>query len=171
AAELSTVATRDELYRVTGQTDFDPTWSAAKVLWVKNNEPDIFRNTARFMLVEDYITWRLTGRACSTPNLLSSSLFVDVHAHRYWDRFLDYLGIAGRLPELVEPGDLVGTLSKSAAGELGLEKTTLVVKGLMDQASSALGACNLLPGIVTETTGSVMGIGVTAARFEPDQVV
>ena len=171
AAELSTLATRDELYRVTGQTDFDPTWSAAKVLWVKNNEPEVFRKTTRFMLVEDYITWRLTGRACSTPNLLSSSLFVNVHTHRYWDRFLDHLGITDRLPELVEPGDVVGTLSDPAAAELGLEKTTLVVKGLMDQASSALGAGNLFPGIVTETTGSVMGIGVTAAGFDPGQVV
>jgi xylulokinase len=165
--ELAALATRDELYWVTGQSDFDPTWSAAKVLWVKKNEPDVFLKTTRFLLVEDYITWRLTGRACSTPNLLSSSLFVDVHAHRYWNRFVDYLGIADRLPELLEPGDLVGTLSKSAADELGLERRTLVVKGAMDQATSTLGAGNILPGIVTETTGSVMGIGVTAARFEP----
>jgi xylulokinase len=171
ADELSTLATRDELYRVTGQTDFDPTWSAAKVLWVKKNQPEAFRMTARFLLVEDYITWRLTGRACSTPNLLSSSLFVDVHAHRYWDRFVDYLGISDRLPELMEPGDLVGTLSKTAAEELGLDRSTLVVKGLMDQASSTLGAGNIFPGIVTETTGSVMGIGVTAERFEPGQTV
>ncbi len=163
--ELAALATRDELYRVTGQTDFDPTWSAAKVLWVKKNQPEVFRNTALFLLVEDYITWRLTGRACSTPNLLSSSLFVDVHARRYWERFVDYLEISDRLPELLEPGDLVGTLSRAAADELGLEETTCVVKGAMDQASSALGAGNIFPGVVTETTGSVMGIGVTAARF------
>jgi len=169
--ELATLATRDELYRVTGQTDFDPTWSAAKVLWVKKNQPEVFRKTTRFLLVEDYITWRLTGRACSTPNLLSSSLFVDVHAHRYWDKFVNYLGISDRLPELLEPGDLVGTLSGAAAEELGLEKTTSVVKGAMDQASSTLGAGNIFPGIVTETTGSVMGIGVTAARFEPGKIV
>ena len=168
ADELSRLATRDELYRVTGQTDFDPTWSACKVLWVKNNQPEIFRKTTLFLLVEDYITWRLTGRACSTPNLLSSSLFVDVHTHRYWDRFVGYLGIAERLPQLVEPGDLVGTLSRSAAAELGLEERTVVVKGAMDQASSAVGAGNIRPGIITETTGSVMGIGVTVRSVELD---
>jgi xylulokinase len=166
--ELSGLATRDELYKVTGQTDFDPTWSAAKVLWVKKNQPEVFRKTTLFLLVEDYITWRLTGRACSTPNLLSSSLFVDVHAHRYWNRFVDYLGIAERLPELIEPGDMVGTLSKSAAAEMGLDQSTLVVKGAMDQASSTVGAGNIFPGIVTETTGSVMAIGVTASHFDPD---
>ena len=97
--------------------------------------------------MEDYITWRLTGRACSTPNLLSSSLFVDVHTHRYWDRFVDYLGIAERLPELVEPGDLVGhSRNRAAAEELGLDRSTLVVKGAMDQASSTIGAGNIFPG-------------------------
>ena len=168
AEELSRLATRDELYRVTGQTDFDPTWSACKVLWVKNNQPEVFRKTKLFLLVEDYITWRLTGRACSTPNLLSSSLFVDVHSRGYWDRFVDYLGIAERLPELLEPGDLVGALSPTAAAELGLDRRTIVVKGAMDQASSAVGAGNIRPGIITETTGSVMGIGVTAAKIGLD---
>jgi len=167
AEALSRLATRDELYQLTGQTDFDPTWTAMKVLWVKDHQPDVFRQTARLLLVEDYITWRLAGRVCSTANLMSSTLFVDVHARRYWDRFVEHLGIARRLPEIVEPGDLVGCLTVSAASELGLDPSTLVVKGLMDQASSALGAGNLAPGIVTETTGTVMGIGVTTARLDP----
>jgi xylulokinase len=168
--KLAGLATRDELYLITGQTDFDPTWSAAKVLWVKRNQPEVFQKTTMLLLVEDYITWRLTERACSTPNLLSSSLFVDVHAHCYWDKFVDYLEIAERLPELLEPGDLVGTLSKAAAAELGLKQSTFVVKGAMDQTTSAIGAGNILPGIVTETTGSVMGIGVTAPCLNPSHI-
>ncbi len=171
SVELASLATRDELYLVTGQTDFDPTWSAAKVLWVKRHQPDVFRRTARLLLVEDYITWRLTGRACTTPSLLSSSLFLDVHSRRYWDRYVDYLGIAGRLPEIIESGALVGTVAPGAAEELGLDPGTIVVKGAMDQASSAVGAGNLLPGIVTETTGSVMAIGVTSTRVDPDPEV
>ncbi len=169
--ELAALASRDELYAVTGQTGFDPTWSAAKILWVKKNEPALFARTARFLLVEDYITLRLTGRACSTPNLLSSSLFADVHRRRYWDRFVDFLGIAPRLPELIEPGDAVGGLTPAAARDLGLLPRTLVVKGAMDQATSAIGAGNFIPGIVTETTGSVMAIGVTSNRVDPHPTV
>jgi len=60
----------------------------------------------------------------------------------------------------------VGALSRSAAAELGLEQRTIVVKGAMDQATSTVGAGNILPGIITETTGSVMGIGVTVASIE-----
>ena len=169
--ELAALASRDELYAVTGQTDFDPTWTAAKILWVKKNQPELFRRTTRFLLVEDYITLRLTGRACSTPNLRASSLLADVHGHCYWKRFVEYLGIASRLSEIIEPGDAVGTLTPAAAEELGLVAHTLVVKGAMDQASSAIGAGNIAPGIVTETTGSVMAIGVTSLSFDPNPIV
>jgi xylulokinase len=164
--ELAALASRDELYATTGQTDFDPTWTAAKILWVKKNEPKLFEKTARFLLVEDYITLRLTGRACSTANLLSSSLLADVHAGRYWSRTVDFLGVGSRLPEIMKPGDPVGTLTQAAADDLGLLPGTLVVKGAMDQATSAIGAGNLTPGIVTETTGSVMAIGVTNAACD-----
>ncbi len=169
--ELAAMASVDTLYRVTGQTGFDPTWSAIKVLWVKKNQPEVFRRTRRILLVEDYITWRLTGRACSSPNLLSSSLFVDVHTRGWWSLYVDYLGIAGLLPELLETGDRVGTLTRAAAESLGLDPDTLVVKGAMDQAASAIGAGNITPGIVTETTGSVMAIGVTSLRADPEAAV
>ncbi len=171
AAELAALVSRDELYAITGLNEIDPTWSATKVLWVKKHQPEIFLKTTRILLVEDYITWRLTGRACTTPNLLSSSLFVDVHSHRYWGMFVDHLGIADRLPEIIEPGDRVGTLSTGAAHEMGLSVGTLVVKGAMDQATSAVGAGNYLPGIVTETTGSVMAIGVTTTSVDPRAAV
>jgi xylulokinase len=171
AEELSALATRDELYTVTGQTDFDPTWSACKVLWVKKRQREVFARTKRLFLVEDYIVWRLSGRACTTPNLLSSSLFVDVRSRRYWDRFVDYLGVAPLLPGIIEPGDIVAPVSAGAAAELGLDQRTIVVKGAMDQATSAVGAGNIAPGIVTETTGSVMAIGITSAVVDPAAMV
>ena len=62
-------------------------------------------------------------------------------------------------------------LTREAAEELGLLPRTLVVKGAMDQTTSAIGAGNFTPGIVTETTGSVMAIGVTSLRFDPRPVV
>lgn len=165
--ELSRLVANDELYRVTGLSEVDPTWSAAKMLWVKNNQPEAFRKTAKFLLVEDYITYRLTGRFTGTPNLLSSTMFVDVHTGRYWSKVVDWLGVAGRLPEIVASGDSVGTLSDSASATLGLPTATIVVKGAMDQATSAVGAGNFIPGIITETTGSVMAIGVTTEHVDP----
>jgi sugar (pentulose or hexulose) kinase len=171
AEELSALASRDELYAVTGMTDYDPTWSACKVLWVKKRQSEVFARTKTLLLVEDYITWRLTGRACSTPNLMSSSLFMDVRTRRYWSRFVDYLGVASMLPGIIETGASVGGLSAAAAEELGLDPGTAVVKGAMDQATSAVGAGNIEAGIVTETTGSVMAIGITSATADAGAAV
>lgn len=166
-AEMAAFIDAQELYAVTGLSEVDPTWSAVKALWVKNNEPEVFKRTTKILLVEDYITYRLTGRFTSTPNLLSSTMLIDVHAGRYWPKSVDYIGLAGRLPEIVASGSSVGTLTSAAAAAIGLPKGTLVVKGAMDQAASALGAGNFTPGIITETTGSVMAIGVTTARVDP----
>ena len=166
-AEFSRIVSNDELYRVTGLSEVDPTWTATKILWVRNNQPEVFKKTAKFLLVEDYITYRLTGRFTSTPNLLSSTMFVDAHTGRYWPKIVDYLGVAGRLPEIVASGASVGTLSGQTAAALGLPRTTIVVKGAMDQATSAVGAGNFTPGIITETTGSVMAIGVSTPHMDP----
>ncbi|MEI6877114.1 MAG: FGGY family carbohydrate kinase, partial [Spirochaetota bacterium] len=171
ATELSLLASRDELFAATGQTAFDATWSACKLLWVKKHQAEVFARTRRILLVEDYIVWRLTGRACSSPNLLSSSLFIDLRTNQYWDRIVGYLGVADLLPEIVASGSRVGTLSAASAAELGLGARTLVVKGAMDQATSAVGAGNIASGIVTETTGSVMAIGITSARVDLDTPV
>jgi xylulokinase len=165
-AELSRIVSDAELFRVTGLSNVDPTWSAPKMLWVRKNQPEVFGKTAKFLLVEDYITYRLTGRFAGTPNLLSSTMFVDVHAGRYWPKIVDAVGVAGRLPEIVASGQAVGTLTAAAAVETGLARATVVVKGAMDQATSAVGAGNFLPGIITETTGSVMAIGVTTPRID-----
>jgi xylulokinase len=170
-AELSRLVPNDELYRVTGLTDMDPTWTGPKLLWVRRNEPDVFRSMRRALWVEDWITFRLTGRACSTANLMSSSLFVDIHAKALWPKTVAAIGMEGRLPEIIEPGDAVGTVLPRVAAELGLSPKTLVVKGSMDQAASALGAGNIAPGIVTETTGSVMAIGVTSRTADPAAAV
>jgi sugar (pentulose or hexulose) kinase len=157
-AELSRLVPNDELYRVTGLTDMDPTWTGPKLLWVCRNEPGVFRSVHRVLWVEDWITFRLTGRACSTANLLSSSLFVDVHAKRYWPKTVNAVGMDGRLPEIIEPGAPVGTILPRVAAELGLSPKTL-------------GAGNIEPGIVTETTGSVMAIGVTSRTVDMSAAV
>jgi xylulokinase len=71
------------------------------------------------------------------------------------------------LPDIVEVGSVVGRLKDSVAGELGLSAEVVVVKGAMDQTMSTIGAGNVRPGVVTETTGTALAIGVTAAEVEP----
>jgi xylulokinase len=164
--ELKARIGTEEFYRTTGCTDIEPTWSALKILWLKRHEPETLARAAKILLLEDYIVYLLTGRFCSTPTLLHSSGFLDIHARSYWEKTAGYAGVVALLPEIVEAGSVVGRLKPELAGELGLSGDTVVVKGAMDQTLGAIGAGNLASGIVTETTGTAMAIGVTADSVE-----
>lgn len=168
ADELAARFSREELYRVTGISEMDTTWSAPKILWVRRNEPDAFARAACVLLVEDYIVYRLTGEKVSSASLLSSSALIDIVKKRYWDAMVSYLGIEAKLPAIVGEGSVVGPISGAVAEELGLSPETMVVKGSMDQTHGVVGAGTIATGIVTETTGAALAIVSTVDRFNPD---
>jgi xylulokinase len=160
--ELKARIPTEEFYRATGCVEIEPTWSVLKIAWLKNNEAENFIKIDKIMLVEDYIVYMLTGRFLSTPTLMHSTGLFDIRAGKYWSKTVSPLDIEGRLPPVVEVGGIVGPLIPSLADELGLSRKTIVVKGAMDQTMSAVGAGNIHPGVVTETTGTALAIGVTA---------
>lgn len=160
--EIKALVDAEEFFQTTGLLEIEPAWSALKILWVKNNQPEVFRKTAKFLLVEDYITYELTGQFVSSASLLSTSALIDVHRKTYWRKTVDYLGIADQLPTILAEGSLVGQIRPAVAEQIGLHKATRVLKGSMDQNMSAVGAGNIKPGIISETTGSAMAIGITA---------
>lgn len=162
ADELKVIMETGEFYKITGMLEMDPMWSAPKILWVKNNETGVFNRTAKIMLVEDYITYRLTGNFVSSASLLSTSALIDIHKRQYWCKTVDYLGVREMLPDIIAEGSIAGKIRPSVADELGISKSTVVVKGSMDQNTSAVGAGNIKPGIITETTGSAMAVAVTS---------
>lgn len=166
AEEFSALVDPEEFFSVTGIPEIEPTWSACKILWVKQNQPDIFRRTAKFMLVEDYIVYKLTGKFVSSASLLATSALVDIHTKTYWRTTVDFLGIESRLPVIISEGSLVGEIQASVASDIGLTPGTLVFKGSMDQTLSAVGAGNIAPGFITETTGTALAIGVTTTAVD-----
>jgi len=155
------IGSSDELYKVTGIQGFDPMWSAPKILWVKKNQKEVFQNLRHIMLVEDYIVYRLTGVPQSSASLLSTSMLVDIHSKKYWDKVVDYLNIRKYLPPIVEEGSVVGKVAPRIANEIGLSRDVMVVKGSMDQNTGAVGAGNIKRGVITETTGSALAIGIS----------
>jgi len=161
---LASEIDREELYRITGIPDFDPMWTAPKLLWVKENEPELFDGVHNFLFVEDYIVYRLTGELCTTASLSSTSMLTDVRRGSYWDKTVDKLGIRKRLPRIVGEGSTVGTISAEAADAIGVNSGVVVVKGSMDQNMGAVGAGNIRAGILTETTGSALAICITVDR-------
>jgi sugar (pentulose or hexulose) kinase len=159
-----------DTYRITGQVSIVPTWPAAKVLWVRENEPEVFANAAKILLIEDYFIHRLTGRYVCEGSLICSTAYWDITTRRWWPDMLRRLRIdEERLPEIRESGDPVGPLLPVVAKELGLAPETIVCTGALDQAAGAIGVGNITPGVFSENTGAALAICATVDHpvFDP----
>jgi sugar (pentulose or hexulose) kinase len=155
----------DDIYRITGQVSIVATWPAAKVLWVRENEPEIFGRTAKVLLIEDYFIHRLTGMYRCEGSLCCSTAYWDIGTRRWWPQMLRRLGLSeDRLPEIREPGDPVAAILPDIARELGLSAQTVVCMGALDQAAGAIGVGNIVPGVFSENTGAALAVCATVDR-------
>ncbi len=158
------------VYEVTGIPEIIPTWTACKILWLKQNEPAIFARARKFLLVQDYLIYRLTGEYVTNGSVSCTTLYFDILHHQWWQPILDEIQIGSeRLPALVLPGAVAGTVSEGAASEIGLPQTIKVIAGGMDQSVGAIGAGNIQPGIVSETTGAALTIQATIPAPDMDK--
>lgn len=159
----------EQCYEVTGQISFEPCWPAAKVLWVKNNEPEVFNKTKKILLIEDYIIYCLTGRYVSEGSLLTSTEYWDIRTKKYWPQMLEAIGISEELlPEIYESGQPVGKILPDIAAELGISEEALVCTGCLDQAAGAIGVGNILPGMFSENIGAALAICAPTAELVYD---
>lgn len=172
ANELREKFTDDLCYKITGQVSFDPCWPAAKILWVRKNEPEIFRNTATFALIEDWFIHRLTGKMVSEGSLLCSTTYWNIITKKWWPEMLDYLGISEKqLPEIMEPGQVVDKIRPDVAEQLGLPSDMTVCTGALDQAAGAIGIGNIKEGRFSENIGAALAICAPLSRpmFDPNK--
>jgi xylulokinase len=159
-----------EVYFRTGIPEIVPTWPACKILWIRENEPDVFARAHKFVLVQDYLIYRLTGQIVTDGSISCTTLNYDRTKNAWWTDVQDAIGIrTDQLPEIVQPGTNVGTLTPEAARLLGLTTGTCVVTGGMDQSVGAIGAGNFKPGIVSESTGAALAIQATISDPMIDQ--
>ncbi|MBE7059251.1 MAG: hypothetical protein E7389_00340 [Ruminococcaceae bacterium] len=139
-----------KVYEVTGQPEITATWPSSKLLWVKENEPDIFEKTKKVFLLEDYLLFALTGRFVTEPTLQSSTIYFDIKKKIWWDEMLDFIGVNKIiLPEIVPCGTVIGEYE-------GIK----VVTGAIDQIAGAIGAGVIKKGIISEMTGTTMVVFV-----------
>lgn len=136
----------------------------SKILAVKNKSPEVFAKTKMFAQIKDYFIYMLAGKFISEHSVASDHGFFDITNRCYWQEMLDFVGIdKAYLPELVEPGKEIGTITAKAAEKYGLDPETRVNVGAFDQACGAIGAGNIRPGIASESTGSAL---VTVATID-----
>ncbi|WP_030599501.1 xylulokinase [Streptomyces fulvoviolaceus] len=159
SAELADRFPAAELYERTGQPEMLATWPAAKLLWLGRHEPEIAERTARYLLIEDYLLARMTGEYVTEGSLATSTCYWDLGTKTWWPAMLDALGVdADRLPAVVEPGAPVGRVRPAVAKELGLDPTTMVCAGALDQACGAIGGGSIAAGGFSENTGAAVAI-------------
>lgn len=170
AAELSRAFDPQHFYARTGITELNGYVPVAKLLWFRRNLPETYDRTYKFLLLEDYLIMRFTGAFVSEKSLLSTTGWFDIADDCL---FADMLATAGispeKLPEALECGVVVDRPVLPAVREkLGLSQRVCVVTSAMDQTTSALGAGNVRPGIITDTTGTGMCIGATVSAPDFD---
>jgi xylulokinase len=156
----------EQVFAVTGEADVAPTWPSSKMLWVRRHEPDVFARTAKTLLLEDYLLYRLTGETVTERCLQADTLFLDIRSGDWWAPMFDFVGVApDQMGRLCDPGEIVGPLTPAAAAATGLTTATIAVTGAMDQMMGALGAGNVVPGLATETTGGALAVVITLDRL------
>lgn len=162
----------DEIYRHTGAGELTGAAPVAKLMWLAKHEPKVYEKTEKFLLLEDYFIYRLTGKAVTEMSLLSSAGWFDIRKECYWGEMLEAAKLdEDKLPQICGCGEVAGNITASAAEETGLSTKTLVTTGAMDQVASAVGAGNIREGMVTETTGTALVVGAYTASpdFENPQ--
>jgi xylulokinase len=169
AAELAEQIDVPTLYAATGVPSIIPTWTACKLLWWRHHDPGLFREAAHFLLVEEFLLHRLTGRFVTEAGVQSTSLLCDIVRHTWWQPMLDLIDLsASRLGELVLPGTVVGSLRADAAAALGLPASVRVVAGGMDQSAGAVGVGNIAAGVLSESTGGALTVQASIDRADGD---
>ena len=149
-------------------------FTASKLRWLKENEPEIFARIDKAMLPGDYLAYRMTGKICTTVPGLTEGIFWDFKTNTPAGRLLDYYGIpAEMLPEIVPVFGLQWTLNPSAAAALGLVPGIPLGYRAGDQPNHALSLNVLHPGEVAATGGTSGVVYAVSDRpvFDPKQRV
>jgi xylulokinase len=145
-------------------------FSAPKILWVRDNEPQFYERAAHFLLPKDFVRFRLTGEFATDVSDASGTLLFDV-THRRWSKeMLSALGIDSKLlPKAFESPEITGEVTPEAAVLTGLSAGTPVVGGGGDQAASAVGNGIVLPGLTSATLGTsgVIFTYTAAPKLDP----
>ena len=152
----------------TGQMAVLPTWPATKILWLKNNRPEIYAAAKTYMLLKDYVVFYLTGKKLADMSIATFSFYFDIYNKRYWKEMLEAIGVSeDQLPPLCEPCTVAGTLKADVSAAMGIGQGTRVNVGTLDHFTGMIGTGNTSPGSITLSTGTVMALAAMCGETVP----
>jgi len=159
---------RDQLLQITGKTP-GPLPCLYSIHWMKREEPDLYRRTARFLDVHGYLVERLTGDYRTSWSSADPTALLDLESKRYAPDILEALDVgADRFAEPFAPGSVLGEVHAEAAKATGLPAGTPVVAGGGDGQAAGLGTGVLGPGRAYLNLGTASVSGVYGATYATD---
>ena len=165
---LNETVGNDKLSAWTGNIAFAG-FTAPKLLWMRQNEPDLFARIAKILLPKDYLVYRLTGVHATDYSDASGTLLLDV-AHKRWSsEMLDLGGVTeAQMPTLFDSWQPVGTLTAAAAAALGLPTDVVVCAGAGDNAAAAIGTGTVGEGRCNISLGTSGTVFISSEQFRVD---
>ncbi len=139
-----------------------------KIAWLREHAPRMHR-AAKFLCLPDWLILRLTGELATDFNIAQMSGMLDLRTGEWSGELLSAAGIGpDQLPPVAAPGTAVGEVRADAAEALGITPGVDVCTGCNDQLAGAIGAGNVRPGVVSETTGTALAVIATTAELLDD---
>lgn len=165
---LNDVIGKKNLSKYTGNIAFAG-FTAPKILWMKENEPENFAKICKIMLPKDYLAYILSGEHCTDYSDASGMLLLDVE-HKCWSKeMMEICGIQeAQLPKLYESFDVVGTVKPEIAKELGIAESVKVIAGAGDNAAAAVGTGTVGEGMCNLSLGTSGTIFISSKQFKVD---
>ena len=138
-------------------------FTAPKLFWVKNNEPENFKKINKVLLPKDYIAFKLSGEFTSDVSDASGTVYFDVKKRKYSSEIIDLIGLKpDSFPKVYESYEAVGKILPELASEMNLPSSVLIVAGAGDQAAGAVGTGAVEEGIIS------VALGTSGVVFAPN---
>ena len=145
-------------------------FTAPKILWMRENEPENFKRIKKIMLPKDYLAYKLTGTFCTDVSDASGMLLLDVGNRRWSDEMCEICRITKEmLPKVYESYECVGTVKPEIAEELGLTANVKVAAGAGDNAAAAVATGTVGDGKCNISLGTSGTIFISSKKFGVDE--
>ena len=159
---------REALVRYTANIAFAG-FTAPKLLWMREHEPELFARIHKIMLPKDYLAYKMTGVHCTDPSDASGMLLFDVRERRWSPEMLEICGVrAEQLARVYESYETVGVLLPEIAKRLGLPETVKVCAGAGDNAAAAVGTGTVGRGGCNISLGTSGTVFLSSTQFTAD---
>ena len=153
-----------DFYHIVGHRN-TPSYGVQKLMWIRDNEPEIYEQTYKVLNAKDYIVFRLTGRFYTEPSDANSMACFDLNTFQWSERLIEYSGIdPDKLPEIRPSTFVAGGVTEAAAGECGLAPGTPVVLGGGDGCVANICCGSITPGKTYCCMGTSAWITTTAEK-------